>query len=378
VNDEVMIAVDHHKASNTLAVLDPVTKIRVDGARFANSPEGYEELMAFAGRWQRRRWAVEGCHGAGHSLAQRLVAGGELVLDVPAKLAARVRVFSQGHGRKTDKDNAVSVGLAALDGQGIAEVAPDGATVSLRLLCDRREELVVLRTQAVGRLHRLLAELTPGGMRRELSAAKAEAVLTRLRPADEVGCIRAQLAADHLQDIKALDVRLKATSAQIAKLVQASQTGPSPRSEILEPPTASTTSASGVRARHPKRRCAASNAASPTWSTTSSSLIGSAQRRADHLRPQRQCRLHPPHQRPAHARPHHHPGQHPVHSPGVRRPRLERRPSPAAVRAVADDRAFSRGMATPRRRSSISSWCPVCSASGPRCARRCAGTRTAL
>jgi hypothetical protein len=62
--------------------------------------------------------------------------------------------------------------------------------VSLRLLCDRREELGRLRTQAVCRLHRLLAELTLGGMRGELCASKAEAVLVRVRPADEVGQIR--------------------------------------------------------------------------------------------------------------------------------------------------------------------------------------------
>jgi transposase len=147
VNDDVMMAVDPHKASNTVAVLDPVTRTPVDGARFPNSMSGYAELMAFAGRWDQRRWAVEGCHGAGRSLAQRLVADGEMVLDVPPKLAARVRVFSQGHGRKTDKDDAVSVGLAAIDGAGVAQVTADGATVSLRLLCDRREKLVALRTR---------------------------------------------------------------------------------------------------------------------------------------------------------------------------------------------------------------------------------------
>ena len=108
-----MIAVDPHKASNTAAVLDPVTKTLIETARFANSAEGYDRLTAFAARWTQRRWAVEGCHGAGRSLAQRLAADGELVLDVPAKLAARVRVYSRGHGRTTDKDDAVSVGLAA-------------------------------------------------------------------------------------------------------------------------------------------------------------------------------------------------------------------------------------------------------------------------
>src|SRR5512133_664260 len=224
MNVDVMIAVDPHKASNTAAVLDPVTKTVIEVARFANSQEGYERLTGFAGRWGQRRWAVEGCRGAGRSLAQRLVAGGEHVLDVPAKLAARVRVYSQGHGRKTDLDDAVSIGLAALDGAGITQVTCDDALVSLRLLCDRREELGRLRTQAVCRLHRLLAELTPGGMRGELCASKAESVLVRLRPADEVGRIRLQLARDHLADIKALDAKMKAAGAQIAVAVAATGT----------------------------------------------------------------------------------------------------------------------------------------------------------
>jgi hypothetical protein len=37
VNDDVIIAVDPHKASNTAAVLDPVTKTVIESARFANT-----------------------------------------------------------------------------------------------------------------------------------------------------------------------------------------------------------------------------------------------------------------------------------------------------------------------------------------------------
>jgi transposase len=224
LSDDVMIAVDPHKASNTAAVLDPVTKTLIETARFANSDEGYGRLTDFAGRWAQRRWAVEGCHGAGRSLAQRLAADGELVLDVPAKLAARVRVYSRGHGRKTDKHDAVSIGLAALDGAGIMPVACDDVTVSLRLLCDRREELVAQRTQAACRLHRLLAELTPGGMRRELTANKAQALLARIRPGSEVAAVRLHIARDHLADIRALDARLKYIAGQIAALVAQSGT----------------------------------------------------------------------------------------------------------------------------------------------------------
>jgi transposase len=225
LSDDVMIAVDPHKASNTAAILDPVSKTVIEAARFANTTDGYGQLMAFAGRWAQRRWAVEGCFGAGRSLAQRLVADGEMVLDVPAKLAARVRVYSRGHGRKTDKHDAVSVGLAAIDGTGVLPVAGDDALVSLRLLCDRREELTAQRTQAVCRLHRLLAELTPGGMRRELTANKAQALLARIRPADDVGRVRVHIARDHLADIRGLDARIKHIGGQIAALVVASGTG---------------------------------------------------------------------------------------------------------------------------------------------------------
>ena len=119
-------------------------------------------MVGFARRWGQRRWAVEGCHGAGRSLAQRLVAKGEVVLDVPAKLAARVRVFSHGHGRKTDKDDAVSIGLAALDGDGVRPSSRRGhgePAAVVRPAGGARG----LRTQAICRLHRLLTELTPGG-----------------------------------------------------------------------------------------------------------------------------------------------------------------------------------------------------------------------
>src|SRR6185437_6099357 len=85
-------------------------------------------------------------------------------------------------------------------------------------------ELSALRAQAVCRLHRLLAELTPGGMRRELTAGKAEALLARIRPADDVARIRLQLARDHLGDIRALDARLKTAAAQISDLVAATGT----------------------------------------------------------------------------------------------------------------------------------------------------------
>ena len=81
------------------------------------------------------------------------------VLDVPAKLSARVRVFDTGQGRKTDPVDAHSVAVAALRAKGLRQVAVDDATVALRLLVDRRDRLGQARTETISRLHTLLLRL---------------------------------------------------------------------------------------------------------------------------------------------------------------------------------------------------------------------------
>jgi transposase len=59
----------------------------------------------------------------GRAAAQRLVGDGEQVVDVPAKLAARVRVLSVGHGRKSDPHDAASVAVAARNAVGCGRSA---------------------------------------------------------------------------------------------------------------------------------------------------------------------------------------------------------------------------------------------------------------
>jgi hypothetical protein len=61
-------------------------------------------------------------------------------------------------------------------------------------------------------------------MRRELTANKAQALLARIRPADEVAEVRVHIARDHLADVRALDARLKYLAGQIAALVAESGT----------------------------------------------------------------------------------------------------------------------------------------------------------
>jgi hypothetical protein len=56
------------------------------------------------------------------------------VVDVPAKLSARARVFATGQGRKNDPVDARSVAVVALRTNGLRQVVVDDTAVALRLL----------------------------------------------------------------------------------------------------------------------------------------------------------------------------------------------------------------------------------------------------
>jgi transposase len=122
-------------------------------------------------QWPERVWAVEGANGIGRPLCRRLLASGERVLDVPAKLAARAPVFDTGQGRKTDPADAHAIVMVALRDKRLREVTADPGLTVLRLLCDRRDELSHARAQALNRLHRLFTELIPGGAPSALTSA---------------------------------------------------------------------------------------------------------------------------------------------------------------------------------------------------------------
>ena len=219
----VMIGVDPHKASHTAAALDEHGQL-LDRQRIATTLDGYRLLRQWAVRWPDRCWAVEGAHGIGRALAQRLVGDGEQVLDVPAKLAARVRVLSVGHGRKSDPCDAVSVAVAARNAGGLRQVKVEDQATVLHLLTKRRQDLVATRTQTINRLHRLLMDLVPGGARRNLTANRAAALLATVIPAGAPAVTRWQLAGELVADVRQLEQRIAAIEARIKAAVAQSNT----------------------------------------------------------------------------------------------------------------------------------------------------------
>ena len=106
----VVIGMDPHKRSVTIEVMTADEDV-IGGRRFDTTVEGYAAMLEYVARWPQRVWAVEGCEGIGRHIAHRLLADGQDVVDVPAKLSARARVFATGQGRKTDATDAHSVAL---------------------------------------------------------------------------------------------------------------------------------------------------------------------------------------------------------------------------------------------------------------------------
>ncbi|HUK69064.1 MAG TPA: IS110 family transposase [Streptosporangiaceae bacterium] len=218
--DRVFIGVDPHKKSVTLEARDSREILRATGS-FPTDAAGYRLLVEYARQWSDRVWAVEGANGIGRPLAQRLLAAGERVLDVPAKLAARARVFDTGQGRKTDATDAHAIVMVALRDRGLREVSNDPELTMLRLLCDRRDELSRARAQALNRMHRLFLELVPGGAPVKKSASQYKTLLASVRPSDPAGKMRRRMAAEELADIERLDAKLKAMKAELKTAVLA-------------------------------------------------------------------------------------------------------------------------------------------------------------
>jgi transposase len=219
----VFIGVDPHKASNTVVLIDAQERVLAQ-SRFANDRAGYRLMKAFARAHRDRVWAVEGARGVGAGLAQRLVAEGEPVLDVPARLSARVRALGGGSGRKTDDHDAFAVAVAGLRASDLQVVRPDDITEVLRLLSTRRQEVVAQRIATVNRLHDVLCQLIPGGAKRHLSATKARPLLSSVRPRDAVGKARKQLALEYVSELERLDARLKELKRSLAEVLDEHRT----------------------------------------------------------------------------------------------------------------------------------------------------------
>ena len=220
---KVMIGVDPHKGSHTATMLDRDEhelrriKVRAGGSQVA-------ELLAWADGVKPRTWAIESAGGMGYLLAQQLVAAGETVLDVPPKLAARVRLLDNNHSDKTDSHDARSTAIVALRNRRLRRVSLEDHSAVLRLLAKRHHDLIAARTRAICRLHTTVTFLVEGHLPRRLRADRAARILAGIHPTTAIAVERKAVARELLAEVRRLDRELAAHSERLSAAVTASRT----------------------------------------------------------------------------------------------------------------------------------------------------------
>jgi len=218
-----MIGIDPHKATHTAVAVDDEGNV-VGEFTLEASDNQAERLTGWADRFKKREWAVESANGLGYLIGRQLVAAGETVFDVPAVLAARVRVLGSGKSQKNDPNDARSVAIAALRSDRLAVVKSDDHVTVLRLLVKRHRDIAQLRNKHSSRLHALLLEVAPGGIGTKISVTNASELLDSIDVDGEATRYRILIAREAVDDIHRLDATLKASKKRIAVAVQASGT----------------------------------------------------------------------------------------------------------------------------------------------------------
>jgi transposase len=220
----VIIGVDPHKSIHTAVAIDrderPLARTLVVADRCQ-----VQRLLAWAEPLgTQRTWAVESAEGLGKLLAQQLVEAGERVGDVPPTLAARVRLLGSTKAGKSDPNDALATAIAGLRHCGLRAVRVEDHSAVIRMVIDRYDDLVALRTQAACRLHVVLRELIAGGAPRRLGAERAAKLLHSVRPQGAAGVERKRLALELLADVRRLDRDIATAKRRVSDAVTTSGT----------------------------------------------------------------------------------------------------------------------------------------------------------
>ena len=192
-----IIGIDPHKGSHTAIAID-VRERQLGQVRVRASARQAEVLLQLAARWPTRAWAIEGARGLGYLLAQQLIAADQRVLDVPPKLAARVRLLNSGQINKNDENDARSVAITALRAHDLPVLSAEDQTMVMRVWARRYHDLGRLRTQVICRLVRSSGVRTIAGLRPRSCRFGAEPADRRApRPSGGRGIAKSHVAGKH-------------------------------------------------------------------------------------------------------------------------------------------------------------------------------------
>jgi transposase len=216
-----VIGIDAHKRTHTMVAVDAVGR-HLGTKTVEATPAGHFEAL----RWARAEfgsallWGVEDTRVLTARLERDLIDAGQRVVRVPTVLMARSRRTGRERG-KSDPIDAQAVARAVLSNPNLPVASHNPMSREIKLIADRREDLLKHRTamitRVLWRVHELDAThvLAPGSLVRLVHQA---ALAEWLAPQQGV---LAEIARMELEDVRHVTPQINSLERRLAKLVRA-------------------------------------------------------------------------------------------------------------------------------------------------------------
>ena len=216
----VIVGTDVHKRTHTFVAVDEVGR-KLGEKVVPATTAGHRAAVA----WAREQfgedllWGIEDCRNLSARLEIDLLGMAQSAVRVAPKLMSQSRACARTRG-KSDPIDALAVAQAVLRHPDLPVAVHDEVSRELKLLTDRREDLVAQRTSTINRLRQRVHELDP-------AAEPKRASLHRARPCAVLGAwlegqtgILSELARDELADTIRLTEAINALAARIGERVR--------------------------------------------------------------------------------------------------------------------------------------------------------------
>jgi transposase len=217
----VVVGADVHKRTHTFVAVDDNGR-KLGETTVDTTSTGHSKALD----WARLhfgadiKWGIEDVRQYSGRLEGDLLAAGQRVVRVPPNLTARSRAASRTPG-KSDPIDALAVARAVLREPDLPVACHDAVSREVKLLVDRREDLVGQRTSTVNRLLGRVHELDPVRSAKplRLNYAKHRQALSDWL-ATQPGLV-AELARDELADVARLTEAINVLGVRIGGRVRA-------------------------------------------------------------------------------------------------------------------------------------------------------------
>lgn len=220
----VVVGADVHKRTHTFVAVDEVGR-ELGSRTFDATTTGHQQAV----RWARDKfgpdlvWAIEDCRHLSARLERDLLTAGQSVVRVPPKMMAEQRRIGRTRG-KSDPIDALAVARAAQREPDLPIASHDEASRELKLLVDRRDDLVKQRTATINRLLWRVHELDPAHAPKERSLGLNKHQQKLAAWLNTLTGIVAELAREELAEV----IELTAKINLVAKRIEGSVTQAAP------------------------------------------------------------------------------------------------------------------------------------------------------